>query len=147
MSTLMKFDNLIIAKAAFAEIAKQFPNLSMFENTEDLVELSITMPIQPGLKYKILLLLQNEDELHFCVNNFQLEWFPCKDKNIVEDFVKAVSEFIAGETRILEHYRGRQCVKSQLQHRENKSWRTIGTCMGLNWPIPWRKTYKVLRND
>lgn len=52
----MKSDSLIIAKAAFAEIAKQFPNLSMFENTEDLVELSNTLPIQSGLKYKILLL-------------------------------------------------------------------------------------------
>jgi len=144
----MKFDNLIIAKAAFAEIAKQFPNLTMVESPEDPVELSMTLPVQPSLKYRLWLSLQNEDELHFGAgDHFHIEYFPCTKPENVELFLKAVTGFMAGELRVLEHYRGHRCVKSQLQKRVHNSWNTVGTCMGLYWPIPWQKTYKVLRND
>jgi hypothetical protein len=38
-----------IARGVFAEIAKRFPSLQLVENHEDPVEISITMPAQPGL--------------------------------------------------------------------------------------------------
>lgn len=144
----MQFDNLIIAKAAFAEIAKKFPNLSMVENPEDPVDLSMTLPVQQGLKYKLWLSLQNKDELHFGVgDHFHIEYFSCAKPENVELFVRAVTGFVAGELRVLAHYRGHRCVKSELQKRTHNSWHTVGTCMGLYWPIPWQKTYKVLRNN
>lgn len=143
----MKPDTLKIAKATFAEIAKQFPNLAMVENREDPVELSMMLPAQPGLKYKLWLSLQNKDELHFGAGDyFHIEYFPCTKPEKVALFVRAVTGFVAGELRVLEHYRGRRCVKSELQEQTHNSWQTIGTCMGLYWPIPWRKTYKILRN-
>jgi predicted N-acyltransferase len=54
-------------------IASRFPNLRMAEDQGKPVEISITLPVQPGLKQKVWLCLQNKDELHFQVGHFWLE--------------------------------------------------------------------------
>lgn len=82
---------LKIADEAFQRISKQLPSLEMKKNTSDPVELSIDIPIQTGMKYAVNLNLQNRDELHFSVENFWLEWFPCTDPARVEAYVDAVS--------------------------------------------------------
>ncbi len=135
-----------IARRAVAEIAARFPNLSMVENPKDPVELSITLPIQPGLKQKVWLCLQNNDELHFSVGNFWLEWFPCTDPSRVSAYVDAVCGYLSGEYRVLEHYRGKRCVKAELQCPVAASWRTIGTWSRLWLPIPWGKSFNEVRN-
>jgi hypothetical protein len=58
-------DTEAIARNVFAEIAKRFPSLQMVEAHDDPVEISITMPVQPGLSHKVWLCLQNRDELGF----------------------------------------------------------------------------------
>ena len=60
-----KCDREAIARGVFAEIAKRFPSLKMIENHDDPVEISITMPVQPGLSHEVWLCLQNRDELGF----------------------------------------------------------------------------------
>src|SRR5258708_39119242 len=102
----MTADTEAIARYVFAEIAKRFPSLQMIENHEDPVEISITMPVQPGLSHNIWLCLQNYDELGFKVGrHFYIEFFPCTKPDRVEKYLDAVTGFLSGKYRILEHHR------------------------------------------
>jgi len=139
-------DTEAIARSAFAEIAQRFPNLHFAEDEGTPVEVSITAPAQEGLRHKIWLALQNNDELHFSVEHFWLEWFPCTDPQRVKEYISSVVGFLSGDYRIIEHYRGTRCVKAQLQRPTNGGWSTIGTWSRLNLPIPWATTCREVRN-
>lgn len=140
-------ETLQIAENTFRVISERFPSLEMKRNTTDPVELSMDIPVQPGLKYAVNLNLQNLDELHFSVGNFWLEWFPCTQPSKVAAYIDAVSGFLAGRYRVLEHYRGNKCVKAELQTPESQGeWKTIGTYTLLWPPFPWRKHFKELIN-
>jgi hypothetical protein len=134
-----KVDTIAIARDAFGEIANRFPSLRMTEEVGTPVEISIIIPVQPGCGQKIWLCLQNIDELHFSVGHFWLEWFPCTDNARVESYVEAV-------TGVLEHYRGKKCVKAELQAPEGSNWHTVGTWSTLWLPMPWTKGFKEIRN-
>lgn len=138
---------LKIAEEAFERIRKQLPSLEMKKNLSDSVELSIDIPVQPGSKYAVNLNLQNRDELHFSVENFWLEWFPCTDPSKVETYIDAVSGFLSGRYRILERYRGKKCTKAELQTPlEGGVWKTIGTT--YHWGISFsrRRSEKEIKN-
>ena len=138
---------LKMAEEAIHKISKQLPSLSMKKNTSDPVELSIDIPIQPGLKYAVNLNLQNRDELHFSVENFWLEWFPCTDPVKVEAYVDAVSGFLLGRYRILEYYRGKKCTKAELQKPTPEGgWTTIGSSYHLSLSLSLRRSQKVIAN-
>ena len=140
-------DTEAVARDVFAEIAKRFPSLNMVENHDDPVEISITMPVQPGLSHKIWLCLQNQDELGFGVGRFYCEWFPCTKPEKAEKYLDTVTGFLSGEYRILEHYRGATCYKAKLQKPEGDRWRTIAT-WGTIWiSLSFKKTVKELRNQ
>ncbi|MGA9038984.1 MAG: hypothetical protein WB421_00475 [Terriglobales bacterium] len=139
-------DTEAIARGVFAEIAKRFPSLKMVENQDDPVEISITMPVQPGLAHEIWLCLQNQDELGFRVGRFYCEWFPCTKPEKAEKYLNAVAGFLSGEYRILEHYRGAKCYRAQLQKPEGDRWRTIANWATIWVPLSFRKTVKELRN-
>jgi hypothetical protein len=135
-----------IAMGVFAEIAKRFPKLSMVENRGDPVEISITMPVQPGLSHKVWLCLQNGDELGFSASHFYSEWFPCTKSDRVEKYLDAVTGFLSGKYRIVEHYRGMKCYRAQLQKPEGDRWRTIASWATIWIPLSFRKGVKDLRN-
>ena len=99
-------ERLEIAKRTFSEIETRFPHLQTIVDEAVPVEFSVTLPVQPGLKYKVNLNLQNRDELHFSVSHLWLEWFPCTQPARVDEYITAVSGFLSGEFRIVEHYRG-----------------------------------------
>jgi hypothetical protein len=135
-----------IARGVFAEIASRFPSLKMVENHDDPVEISITMPVQPGLFHKVWLCLQNHDELGFSVGHFYCEWFPCTKADRVERYSDAVTGFLSGKYRVLEHYRGTKCYKAKLQRPEGDDWRTVAN-WGTIWiPLSFKKTVKEVRN-
>jgi hypothetical protein len=140
-------DTEVIARGAFAEIARRFPSLKMIENHDDSVEVSITMPVQPGLSHKVWLCLQNGDELGFSANHFCVEWFPCTKSDRVEKYLDAVTGFLSGKYRILEHYRGTRCYKAKLQKPEGDGWRTIANWATIWIPLSFKKTVKELRNQ
>jgi hypothetical protein len=123
-----------IARSAFAQIFAAHPHLEWRENNANPVEISISLPTQAGLKHDIWLALQNEDELHFSVGHLWLEWFPCTDLLKTQAFVDAVCGFISGECRVVEQYKGADCVKARLQIREGETWQTIGTWSKLRLP-------------
>ena len=137
----------VTTRSVFAEIAKRFPSLNMVENHDDPAEISITMPVQPGLSYEVWLCLQNHDELCFSVGHFYIEFFPCTKPDRVEKYVDAVIGFLSGEYRILEHYRGGKCYRAQLQKPQGDHWRTIANWATIWIPPSLKKTVKELRNN
>jgi|SRR5579863_10076449 len=140
-------DTEVIARGVFEEIAKRFPSLKMIENHGEPVEISITMPIQPGLSHKIWLCLQNRDELGFSAGHFYCEWFPCTKSNCAEKYLDAVTGFLSGEYRILEYYRGTKCYRAKLQKPEGGSWRTVANWATIWIPLSFKKTISELRNQ
>jgi hypothetical protein len=72
-------DTLEIAKGAFERVREAFPSLEVVEDTATQVDVSLDIPVQPGMKHHVHLNLQNIDELHFNVGSFWLAWFPCTD--------------------------------------------------------------------
>lgn len=139
-------DTESIARGVFTEIGRRFPNLNMVENRNDPVEISITMAVRPGLSQKVWLCLQNYDELGFSVGHFYNEWFPCTKSDRVEKYLDAVTGFLSGKYRILEHYRGTKCYRAQLQKPEGDHWRSIATWATIWIPLSYKKTVKELRN-
>lgn len=139
-------DTIDIARNAIAEITATFPALQMRENEGDPVELSITIPRQPGIAHEVRLALQNNDELTLGVCSFRAGWFPCSEEDRVRAFVDAVCGYLSGRFRILEHHRGRRCVKAELQEPAGDDWKTIATWSTLYWPFTRRKWFEVLRN-
>lgn len=136
-----------IARSVFAEIAKRFPSLKMVENHDDPVEISITIPVQAGLCYEVWLCLQNRDELGFSAGHFYCEWFPCTKSGCMEKYLDAVTGFLSGNYRILQHYRGTKCYKAQLQRPEGNRWRTIANWSTIWIPLSFKRMVKELRNQ
>lgn len=137
---------LAIARKAIGDIAARFPSLRMIEEPDAPVELSIRLPVQPGLNHEVWLALQNNDELHFSVGHFWLEWFPCTKPSRVDEFISSVIGFLSGQFRVLEHYRGKRCVKAELQAPSNGGWQTIGTWSNLLSFLPLRCSLRVMDN-
>ena len=119
----------------------------MIEN-KDPIEISITIPPQPGISHEVWLCLQNRDELGFSAGHFYIEFFPCTKSDRVEKYLDAVTGFLSGNYRILEHYRQARCYKAQLQKPEGEGWRTIATWATIWIPmsLSFKKTMKELRN-
>ena len=140
-------DAEVIARDVFAEIAKRFPLLKMVENHDDPVEISITIPVQPGLSHNVWLCLQNCDELGFSVGRFYCEWFPCTKSDRVEKYLDAVTGFLSGKYRIVEHYRGVKCYRAVLQKPEGAGWRTIANWATIWSPLSFKKVVKELQNQ
>jgi hypothetical protein len=135
-----------IARSVFAEIAKRFPSLKMVENQGEPVEISITMPIQSGLSHEVWLCLQNRDELGFSISHFYCEWFPCTKSERVDKYLAAVTGFLSGNYRILEHYRGTKCYKAELQKPDGERWRTVARWATIWIPLSLKRTVKKLQN-
>ena len=140
-------DTEAIARDVFAEIATRFSSLKMIENHGEPVEISITMPVQPGLAHEVWLCLQNQDELGFGVGSFYCDWFPCTKPEKAEKYLNAVTGFLSGKYRILEHYRGKTCYRAKLQKPEGDSWHTIANWATIWIPLSFKKTVKELRNQ
>jgi hypothetical protein len=138
---------LDIAEAAFKTIQARCSTIQVCQNTSDPVEATLDIPVQPGLKYAVTLSLQNQDELHFSVENFRLEWMPCTKQSTVDAYIDAVVGFLSGRYRILEHYRGHQCTMAELQvPTQTGAWVTLGVSRHLCLPFLRQSSCKVIRN-
>jgi hypothetical protein len=149
---------LAVAKRVFADIRSRFPDLEMIDDTAEVaaagigVSLSMTIPVQAELSYKVNLNLQNTDELHFEVSNFWGEWFPCTYPECARIYADAVCGFLSGDHRVIEYYLFDKHVKSKLQIRQNNRWRTIYMSTYIPglilWIMPWKwSDYIVVRNS
>ena len=135
-------------KQLFLDIKASFSNLKMeLETKPEHVDLNMEISKQNGLKFNVCVNLQG-DELHLNVGeHFWLEWFPCTDQKVADAYVEAVKGILSGRLRILETYRGKKIVKSELQFPEKNMWVIKGTyAHGFNLPLIGRKTTKSLIN-
>jgi hypothetical protein len=133
---------------AFTLIASRFPTLQIIKNKSDFSAGSITFPQQTGMKYETHLCQQKDGGLRFTVENFQLRAFPSSDPAKVRDFTDDVSGFLSGKYRIIEHYRGKVCIKSELQTPTADNWETIHTLSKIfGFVLPWKKSVKEIRNS
>ncbi|MGH7790166.1 MAG: hypothetical protein ACRERC_25085 [Candidatus Binatia bacterium] len=134
-----------IAERIFEAIRGAFPHLRMeLDRQHPHVELNMDIPRQPGLLFRVNLNLQG-DELHLSADAFWLEWFPCTKPEIADEFQRAVEGLLAGEFRIVEHYRGSRFVRGELQAPDGDGWRTVGS--GCSLRLPWgTRSTRVLQN-
>ncbi len=140
-------DCLGVAECVLRDIRSRCPDVRMIENAPGSLGMSVSIPVQPGVRHPIELTLQNRDELHLHMGNFWLEWFPCSDESTVAAFVDVVAGLLSGSCRVLEHYRGARCVKAELQWKAPEAgWTTFGTYSRFSLPFAGRKHYKVLIN-
>ena len=137
-----------IALSTFERIRAAFPGLVMnLDFHHKYVDIAMDIPAQPGLLFDVHLNLQNVDELHLVASALWVEWFPCTDLKKVDRYFEAVSALLSGQFRILEHWRGKRVVRSELQRPDGAAWKTTANWLTLSALIPWpRKTFKVVQN-
>ena len=90
-------DTEAIARSAFAEIAKRFPELKMLENSGEPVEISITIPVQPGLSYHVWLSLQNHERASFFGRAFLDVMVPMYEARSRGQISRCGDRFLVGE--------------------------------------------------
>ena len=131
----MSKDPLSIARNIFQTLRKEFPGLCMEVNeSPKFTDLELTIPTQPGINHEINLNLQNTDELHFNVDEFWGEWFPCTDPKVEKSYIKAICGFISGQYRIEVYSRKGKSYKRLLQSPSNQGWSTEYTHTSIHWP-------------
>jgi hypothetical protein len=137
-----------IALATFERIRAAFPALTMrLDLQPGFVEVAMHIPSQPGLSFDVDLILQNRDELHLSASRLWVEWFPCRDRQKVEEYFEAISGLLAGRCRILQHWRGRRTVLVQLQCPYGGKWKTIASTLNPTILFPWPpKVLKIVQN-
>jgi|TARA_R110002072_G_scaffold288375_1_gene454548 hypothetical protein len=86
------------AEILFRKIANNF-KLEVLKQEDDSIELSMILPIQPGLKSEIWVCLQNIDELWFVVENITCSMFPFKE--VKDDFEEVLSGLLSGKYRLV----------------------------------------------
>lgn len=123
------------ARRAIETVLGRFPELASHNNPGDPVELSVTIPVQTGVRYEVWLAHQNGDELHFSVGHFWLQWYPCTEPERCQAFVDAVSGYLAGDFRVVEYLRLGRCFKAELQAPAGEDWKCIGTTKRLALPL------------
>ncbi|UZJ43825.1 hypothetical protein OOT55_14330 [Marinimicrobium sp. C6131] len=126
---------LKIARSIFETLKSEFPHLYMeIEEAPEYTEIELTIPAQDGLDHEVALNLQNIDELHFNVDDFWGEWFPCTDSKIAEGFLQAVRGFLSGRYRVVVYSRKGKSYKRLLQSPVEDSWNTEYTHTSVHWP-------------
>jgi len=131
------------------ELQERFPGLRIRVDVEPhpALDAEANIPPQPGLEFGFSFSLQG-DELHLNVGgSFWVEWFPCGDDKITDEFIDAVSGVISGRYRIVEYLLGGEPVKAQLQRPlEAGRWRSVATWSNLGAFIPWRRRQNIIQN-
>ncbi len=97
------------------------------------VELLWEFPVQPKLRHRIVLGLQNNDELNFGVGEFWSYFFPYTDKHA--EFENLIDKWVEGNARILPKP-GRIAQTLELQVSQDGVWRTAYAAFSLSWRKP-----------
>src|ERR1051325_6436738 len=95
-------------------IRQTFPSLQ-FETDYDHPQLDalVTIPVQTNLRFGMSVYLDN-DELLLTTNSFHMEWFPCTNEKVVDDYAESICGLISGTFRIVEYSREGVPFKARL---------------------------------
>jgi len=129
------------AEAIFRRIADDF-GLEIIKKSNDPVELSMTIPKQPGLNANIWLCLQNLDELWIGIDDFVFSVFPFE--KVVADFEVYVRGLLSAEFRIRRtvHIRTGATISARLEKLEGGKWKTASSYGRFS--LPFQKTREEL---
>ena len=131
------------------ELRARFPGLRLHVGIEPNphVDALADIPAQPGMDFGFSFNLQG-DELHLNVGgSFWVEWFPCADAVVTDQFIDALAGIISGRYRIVEYLLGSAVVKAQLQRpRPDGKWEKVATWADLGDFIPWLRKQNVIQN-
>src|SRR6266513_2666724 len=143
MAEIQQFDRVI------AELKRRFPSLRIRVDLDPHPELAAVanIPPQPGLEFGFSFNLQR-DELHLNVGgSFWVEFFPCYDTKVTDQFIEAINGILTGTYRIVEYCIGEEPVKAQLQRPlADDQWQSVATWSSLGALIPWRRRQNVIQN-
>ena len=114
------------AAALFARFASKH-GLTYVEGNAP-VELLWEFPVQSKLTHRIVLCLQNNDELNFGVGGFWSYFFPFEDKHV--EFEKVIDKWVEGNARIVSRA-GVLIQTLELQVLENGHWNTAYAAKSL----------------
>ena len=106
------------------------------------------IPVQPGVDFNVSINLQNQDELHLNVGkNFWVEWFPCREQEVFDDYINAVTGVISGEYRIVERYLFGKADSAVLERPNGRGgWQRVTTWGSLGCLVPGPRARKILQN-
>lgn len=131
------------------KLREQFPGLRMrvFVDPHEYVQAAADIPPQEGLDFGLQFTLQG-DELHLHVGgSFWVEWFPCGDEVVADEFFAAVAGIISGRYRVVEYILADAPVKAQLQRPiDGGRWEKVATWSSLGALIPWRRSQSIIQN-
>ena len=132
-----------------ADLRRKFPGLRVDVETEPhpALDADASVPAQPGLDFGFSFNLQG-DELHLNVGgSFWVEWFPCGDDKVTDEFIDVIAGILSGRYRIVEYLIGGDPVKAQLQRPVGADrWERVATWSNLRALIPWRRQQNVIQN-
>jgi hypothetical protein len=116
------------ATALFARFARKHE--LRYEVTHAPVEVMWEFPVQPKLSLRIVLALQNNDELNFGVGNFWSYFFPFEKKQI--EFEKIIDKWVEGAARIVPKS-GIFTQALELQLLEDGGWKSVYSANSIRW--------------
>ena len=126
-------------------IKRRFPYLqASLQEEHPHVETLLTIPAQEELPFEVRINLQNCDELHLNAGKIWCEWFPCRKKEITDQFVEAVCGLLSGEFRIVEYSRKGETFKAELQRPEGEAWTIVARWSKMHLPFG-RVTTQILQ--
>ncbi len=139
---------LAVFLAILDRLHRDFPTLRCDTDLEHPeTDALATFPRQPGLDFEISINLQG-DELHLNAASFWVEWFPCTDQRVADQFADAVRGLLSGEYRIVEYLASDQPVKANLQRPRGSGWKTIARYYsGPTAVIPWLRRTRIVQNS
>ena len=106
----------------------------------------LDIPQQPGLDFDLRINLQNLDEMHMSAGALWVEWFPCGDQEVFNQFIEAATGLLSGSHRIVEYHVAGSPVKAELQRPTDAGWQKIAVWSNFRALLPFRRKTRVLQN-
>lgn len=130
-------------------IRDRFPQLRIeIDQDHPHVDALAEIPQQPGLDFDVGINLQNADELHLTAGHLWVEWFPCGDQEVFDQYVEAVIGILSGEYRIVESYVLGSAVTAQLQRPQvDGSWERVTGWGNLGCLVPLPRKRRIVQNS
>lgn len=127
-------------------LRRTFPDLAFHVNYEHHdVDAALDIPRQPGLSFDVHINLQNLDEIHLSAEDLWVDWFPCGEQEVMDEFLEALPGLLNGSYRILQHVRSGKVKKAELQRPAKEGWKTIALCTVSMFPW-FAREQRVVQN-
>jgi hypothetical protein len=96
------------------------------------VSVSIVFDRQPGLPLAVIAQLEDEMLRLLIGKSFSVEWFPCSDRGIVEEFTAAFRGFLSGKAQLVETSKNGRVTKAELVAVDTG--KSLASWRSLAWP-------------